>query len=247
MFYGNQAFKTLLPGLPSLCFAKTAVGQQSPNATLQIYHFNMSISFRQHFCDCYTDVAEGHITLEDSIQGINLATCVVLGEYFQLNEDTGAIPSGYPGLMVVLMDEFCAQASCMWRDSFVVTTGPPEGKTFTKIAVWSIEMYDVSLQCWMFSVERMSKGVTFRQSWYDASIIMVAGKLGESSTFDPWAWLTPFHNSVWYMLLVTVFTTAAVYLLLEEMNHKSNKRQTLRGPIQTTYLDCHNLVFTIRI
>jgi hypothetical protein len=237
MFCGNQSFKTLLPVLLSLCLAKTAMGQETPNDSLQINQFNTSISFRHDFCDRYIAVAEGRIALEDSIQGLSLTTTVKLGEYLRLDEDTGAIPSGYPGLMAVLMDEFCHRAGCTWRDTFAVTHRPPEDKTWTDIVVWTIETYDVSLNWWMSSVERMARGVAFTQSWYDASIIMVTEKPGGSNTFQYWAWLTPFDNNVWYMLVVTVAATASVYYLLEKINPKSDERGTQRdGPIEATFL-----------
>jgi hypothetical protein len=46
----------------------------------------------------------------------------------------------------------------------------------------------------MSSVERLTKGITNTEPWFDASIIMVTREQEESKTFDAWAWLTPFDD-----------------------------------------------------
>jgi hypothetical protein len=100
--------------------------------------------------------------------------------------------------MLVLMDEFCLQANCTWRDTFMVTQGPPQDKTWTNVAVWNMETYGISVGWWVSSAERMAKRVAFTQSWYDASIIMVTRKPNAyGETFDAWTWLTPFDDTVW--------------------------------------------------
>jgi hypothetical protein len=60
----------------------------------------------------------------------------------------------------------------------------------------------------MASLEQLTKGIANTELWYDASIIMITTKeQEESTTFDAWAWLTPFNDYVWIMLLVTCVVT----------------------------------------
>jgi hypothetical protein len=152
------------------------------------------------------------------------------------DEETGAINKVYPGIMPVLRDELCARAGCTWRDSFAVSGSPPEGKTWTDLQEWTAETYDVSLDWWMASLERLTKGIANTEPWYDASIIMVTKEQEESTTFDAWAWLTPFDDYVWYMLLVTCVVTGAVYYFLEKLNPEAEKRKIETDPIEATFL-----------
>jgi hypothetical protein len=139
--------------------------------------------------------------------------------------------------MPVLMDELRARAGCTWRDSFAVSGSPPEDETWTDLLEWTAETYDVSLDWWMSSLERLTKGIANTEPWYDASIIMVTSVQEEIKTFDLWGWLTPFANSVWYMLLVTCVVTGAVYYFLEILDHKADDKHNIAGdPIESTFL-----------
>lgn len=218
-------------------FSSSIHAQQAPNPLYATTPFS-EVNFRQNFCDEYDRVHNETISLPKALKGVALRPVLAQSEFFSLDSE-GRIPSDYPGLTAVLLDELCSpqRADCTWRDSFSVTDPPPTGKTWTDLLEWTTHTYDVSVDWWASSVERMALGVAFPESWYDASIIMVGKKdRSESTAFDPWAWLTPFDRGVWILILVSIVASGLVYWCLELIDPNSDKRRLENDPIDTTFL-----------
>jgi hypothetical protein len=226
------AFWRYLAALLSLVYV---AGQEGPNPLYETNMFNTSQNFRQDFCEVYKSVARGDILLANALQDIDLRALVIQGQFFRF--DDGTINEDYPGLEGVLMDEICHRAGCTWRGSYA-TVGEPidEGKTWTDLLLWSTETYDISVDWWISSIDRLQGGATFPEPFLDASIIMVTRMTEEPSGFNAWAWLAPFDRDVWIMIVVTVFVSSLVYWTLEQIDSKTDRREETLGAFETTWL-----------
>jgi hypothetical protein len=219
----------------------TPVGaQERPSARYQTDQFNESVSFRQNVCDLQDKYDRRETTLETALEGLELHTVHAISQYFQLKD--GAIDEEYPGLTAVILDELASRAKFTWRNSYA-TTGPPvAGKTWTELLQWTTGTYDLSVDWWAQSIDRLGMGISYTEGWYDASIIMVAPKNTNESKFDAWSWLDPFATGVWIMICVLIVFSGLVYWLLESINHKSDKRSLENSPIENIFLA--GIVFT---
>jgi hypothetical protein len=103
----------------TLCLFLQGVScQEAPNPALQTEQFNTFQIFRQNFCSLWTGVENGTVPLSDALNGAEIRPLFrPSDEYFRLTDD-GTIDEIYPGLVPVLLDEFCRRAGCTWRDSF---------------------------------------------------------------------------------------------------------------------------------
>jgi hypothetical protein len=163
------------------------MAQEAPNSRLQISLFTAASSsssssssqpssFRQDFCNLTT------------LQGVALNSNILLGEFIQfdfvhsgdvaknenneneqqqqvLNDMT--LNADYPGLMARLMDEVCARAGCTWRNTYSISSAVlPPNRTYSDLLHWATETYDISVDWWMRSSERMANGAAFIEPWY---------------------------------------------------------------------------------
>lgn len=96
------------------------------------------------------------------------------GSYFNYNNETGIQP--YGGIVAEIMDEVASRAGFTWRDSFGIYDVPSggENQTWTDLLVWSTDNYDLTVDWWAKSLDRMNLGVAFLNQWYDSSIIMIS-------------------------------------------------------------------------
>lgn len=96
------------------------------------------------------------------------------GSYFNYNNETGV--QQYGGIVSVIMDELSARAGFTWRDSFGIYDVPSgkENETWTDLLEWSVENYDLTIDWWAKSLDRMNLGVAFLKEWYDSSIILIS-------------------------------------------------------------------------
>ena len=220
--------------LPSLL----VVSQELPNPSFAVQQFDDTANFRQSFCDEYELVNKGALLLPLALNNTAIRPVLVVGEYFHLDEETGAINAEYPGLVAVLLDEFCSRAKCTWRDSYAVVDAPDKNHTWTDLLEWTTQSYDLSVDWWAASAERMALGIAFPESWYDADIIMVQKKPTDENNrpFNLWAWLTPFDAGVWGLIIATIVFSGLVYSGLEILDHRADKRNLGTDIAETTFL-----------
>lgn len=193
---------------------------------------------RQNVCQRQTAYANGETTLADALEGMKLRAVLGETQYFRLNRETGALDEDYPGLQPIILDELARRAKFTWRDSYaVVAETPVGGKTYTELLLWTVENYDVSVSWWMNSVKRHSLGISFPESWYDASIIMIGVKNEESgSKFETFSFLEPFTNSVWILIIFSIIASGLVYWILELIDDKSDREKLKNSPVESIYL-----------
>ena len=159
--------------------------QQAPNASLQLELFARPPSplttFRHDFCYLSDAIRQGNLTLEKALDGVAIHPALHLGEFVKLDgtdPNTLTLNADYPGLTVQLLDEICLRAGCTWRNTFAALGSLQGNQTFFDLLLWTTDTYDVSVDWWMRSVDRLRAGVTFAEPWYDATIIMVTRQEG---------------------------------------------------------------------
>lgn len=144
---------------------------------------------RQDMCERYDMVRLGNITLRDALQGMELRSLMRVGDFFRYTDEDGIDPLD-PGLLAVMMDELARRAGFTWRNSFGVVHKLPDKPpvenneessgnslapnatiaaaplTFTDLLIWSTETYDLSINWWDQTLERLERGASEFEEWY---------------------------------------------------------------------------------
>lgn len=209
-------------------------------------------TFRQDVCERYDMVRVGNITLRNALQGMELRPLMRVGPFFRYTDEGGIDPLD-GGLMAIMMDELGRRAGFSWRNSFGVvhglpeapsmedfeessgnslapntTTTPPGGDiSFTDLLIWSTETYDLSINWWDQTLERLERGASFLQPWFDGSIIMVQQRQVaeiDDKKIELWNWLRPFKPEVWAVTVFTIVFSGFAYAWLEYLSgHRRNR------------------------
>ena len=141
-------------------------------------------TYRQDMCERYDMVRLGNITLRDALQGLELRPLMRVGDFFRYTDEDGINPID-PGLLAVMMDELGRRAGFTWRNSFGVVHKLPEAPlvenfeessgnsmapnltreataeiTFSDLLIWSTETYDISINWWDQTLERLERGAS---------------------------------------------------------------------------------------
>ena len=230
------------------CFFGTATAQQSPSLGDKnsiITKFQDDIDFRSNVCHREKLFFHNEIGLSDALRGLNLT--VVMHNYefensfFSLTAD-GKLDTEDPGLFPTILDELSRRAGFTWRDSFAVL--PPldpvddKGKTWSDLLEWEINRFDISMDYWSHSVDRIAKGISFPEGYYDSSIILVENvdpHQNRSSIFSIWSFATPFEPIVWLYIFLSVLFTGILYMILERLNDESDERSLDHSPLATIF------------
>jgi hypothetical protein len=225
-----------------------ALAQQKP--AFEARPFEDVESFRQNVCDRAVKVESGEVELRESLEGLQLRPIMGDPNYFNLDLSTGGIDATYPGLIAVLLDELARRAGFTWRDSYGVIQNAegnlkdvvPPNRTWTEVLAWSVDQYDLSASWWPANQERMNLGVTFMEPWYDSSIILIGKEYPPEDTNEVnlWNWLRPYHNTVWYLVLATIFLSALVHQWLEWMADEREGRTFKRWTADCMYTSLLN-------
>lgn len=204
------------------------------------------VNHRQDVCGRYN---EFHSTpgseLRKGLNGMQLNVVVgnYLGADFNYDPVTGIDPE-YPGIAAVVLDELAARGNFTWRNSFGVYTDPVlHNGTWSDLLYWSLDTYDVVIDWWARSLDRMNKGAVFIEPWKDSSIILV-GKNREQEesthTINLWNWLLPYNFEVWAATIFTVIISAVVYQLLEWFADDRRDREFWQWCQENFYLSAIN-------
>lgn len=138
-------------------------------------------SFRQDFCNL-TLHSSNMSNVGNLVQGVAMNTVILLGEFIKFdngdhdnfdndNEQMRrmTLNPNYPGLVARLMDKICLRAGCSWRNNYSIIGAMPPNTTWSELLIWTTETYDISVEWWMRSTERMRHGAAFIEPWYVSS------------------------------------------------------------------------------
>jgi len=151
-----------------ILFCGVILAQEMPFFTVQ--KFDRSYMHRQNLCERQRLLFEGNVSLENALGGLDLN--VVMTDYtgteddffFSLNE-RGEIRAEDPGIFVVLLDEIARRAGFRWRDSFglvkALNSEEDGNKTWADLLEWEVETFDLSVEGWARSVDRMARSISF--------------------------------------------------------------------------------------
>ena len=206
---------------------RMVLGQDFPHALYQTSQFNSTADFRQSLCGRQHLYNQGEISnLENVLEGLELRPILRLNQYFRLDAE-GKIDEEYPGLAAILLDEIARRGKFTWRNSFATMERPIADKTFTELLLWSADTYDLSVSWWDQTIERVSSGIAYPESWYDSSLILVGKKPqseDEDDVFNAWSWLAPFDYEVWGLILATFVFSGLVYVFMVKVDPYTDKR-----------------------
>ncbi|GFH55066.1 hypothetical protein CTEN210_11542 [Chaetoceros tenuissimus] len=214
-----QAPLHLLRSISSLIEAAIVTdGPLLPNPDLYVEPFNTAVSYCQDFCDLQSKFHNGEVELRTAFQGRQINVNIGYDSSVINFLEDGTIDPLEPGIMIEVLDEVARRGGFTWIDSFVYEQAPPPDKSWTDLLVWSIATYDISVNWWFTTPERVALGASFPTAWYDAAQII--GEKQDVDTFDSGFdllfWAKPFNQGVWWTLLGTMVLTGFVFLYVEE-------------------------------
>jgi Ligand-gated ion channel len=201
--------------------------QQTPLFNIPNLSQNKSSSVRQNVCDRYLRYLDDRSSIRNALAGLQLHVGVRGSKFFNFRKGEGGseiIDPMYPGVAGVLLDELAARAGFDWRQSYGIIRPPLVGtnQTYTDVLVWSTDFYDVSISWWDSTIERLKQGISFPEGFVDGSFIIVGVELlRQQEKINLWAWLRPFHWSVWLMIVITIFFSGCMYQLLENLGNSN--------------------------
>ena len=230
--------------LQLLLLYSLASAQQFPFATVR--KFDRSKSYRTNVCERQLMLWNGTLELPLALSGLQLSVSITNYQegketyFFSLTD--GHIPVTNPGLFALILDELAKRAEFEWRNSFVAYSPlhPVEdvNRTWTDILDWAIDTFDIAMERWAYTAERLNIPASFPLGWYDNSIIL--GELIQNSSqkktvVDLWSFLDPFHQSLWWGVLLAIVVTGVVYWILEVWNIHTDERHLECKPLASIF------------
>lgn len=203
-----------------------------------------NITHRQSVCDRYEMFNNGEIELKDALDGVEIRPLVGAydGAFFNYDPENG-IDREYPGLAATIMDELARRGKFTWRNSFGVYYNPSDyNHSWSAVLLWGIDTYDLIVDWWAVSIERMQLGVVFLKEWQDSSIMLIKKKQKEeiSDEINFWNWLRPYDWKVWALTILTIVSSGLVYQTLEWLADERNDRSLWEWSLENLYLSLIN-------
>ena len=120
-----------------------------------------------------------------------------------------------------------------------------EDITFTDLLVWSVDTYDISINWWDSTLERLERGTSFLKPWFDGSIILIQKGARNPEVIDEdtirwWNWSRPFEPAVWLLTILTVITSGMTYQIIEHFNNDRDNRSWWQWFSDGVYLSAIN-------
>jgi hypothetical protein len=244
----------LLAVLCFLVFTSWLCGQKLPHGSVNaqefpyvsVNKFDLNVSYRTNLCERQLMIWNGTMELPNVLSGLKLSVAITNYQtgketyFFSLTNDN-RIDEKNPGLFAILLDELASRAGFEWRNSFIAH--PPldpmtdGNKTWTDILTWAVTTFDISMERWSHTLERLAIPVSFPLGWYDNSIVL--GEIVQSSqskrVVDLWSFLDPFHLTLWLGATLAVVITGIVYWILEIWNVDADERQLECKPLASIF------------
>ena len=221
-------------------------GQETPYAIVP--KFDRTVSYRTNVCDRQLQLYNGTLQLPDALRGLNLTVSITNYSngketfFFTLNPVTHQIDEANPGVFALVLDELATRAGFTWRNTYIpyppldpITDG---NQTWTDILSWAVQTFDISMERWAQTVQRLEIPVSFPISWYDNSIVLGEIVLPSSQTkqdFHFWSFLDPFRLTLWLSLLFSIAITGIIYYILELWNSSADERDLECKPIASIF------------
>jgi len=172
------------------------------------------------------EYATGQTNIRDALKGLNLTVGVVdqLNDVYIHFKEDGAIDDDDPGIFVIILDELARRGQFSWRNKYARVL-PPEGVNpdtgiaynWTDVLYEAVANYDFSFAEWVHNQERRVRGISFPVGWYDASTILIQNQVQEEVIFDLLAFLKPFSNEVWAMIMGVFVISGLLYWLIDKI------------------------------
>jgi Ligand-gated ion channel len=205
---------------------------------------------RTNVCDRQRLLSSGAIPLRDALAGLDASVAITNyrtpneNRFFTLSGE-GTIKAVDPGLFVVVLDEVARRAGFAWRDSFAAVDplSPAEdaNRTWSDLLEWEVTNFDIAVDYWGRSKQRMALGIAFPRGWYSGSVILATLRAPRAETFSSyWAFLLPFDGWTWVCVLAVVVFTGMCYFLLDRLDTDADEKEM--KPAVAVFLSA--LVFT---
>jgi len=247
-FFDNLRTTMRIFALLTILLLRRTLAQQRPS--LNATKFDRSVSYRNNYCDVLSQVYGNVVKLPFALKGRNLNLAFVdytstsdESIFFGLNE-MGEVKRSDAGLFVMLIDELATRAGFTWRDSFaaipLLNSEEDGNRTWTELLLWTTDTYDVAVDFFAKTPERIALGVSFPEGWYDSSVILV-GRSGEGE-LSLFSFFRPFTVGVWLMIGVFIVFTGLLYWFLARVDTVSDARDLGDKPLSAIFLA--SLAFT---
>jgi len=173
-----------------------------------------NVTHRQDFCLLNRRVEDGEVALPNILTNQSIH----VGVYdFDWNEET-KYPSNQ-ALSVRILDELARRGQFNWRNSYGLVAAPTSDDptaTFDSILDWGVRTYDLLMEWYVATPQRLSRNVIYPEGWFDATFILIhKTNADDSDEFKLWAFFDPFSKTVWWLILTTVIVTALISYLID--------------------------------
>lgn len=205
--------------------------------------FTPGVSHRQNMCARFLDYENNNATLRDGLRGLQLRPIIAHWrddyEIFRYNNETG-IDDEYSGIVVKILDDLAERAGFSWKESFAVMPRV-ENTSISDQLEWAVETYDMAIDWFTRTPERMERGVAFLDPWRDGTIILVAKKpKPKEPTPSLWSFMKPFNAGVWGLIVLTVIISAMTNQFIEHMHGDRDERSLWQWTSDNLYLSAIN-------
>ncbi|CAJ1948889.1 unnamed protein product [Cylindrotheca closterium] len=181
------------------------------------------------FCDV---VRDNSMPLLDALKGRNLSIAIQYGpgfDFFIYKPDEPLSPSNPRGMIATMLDELGRRGGFSWRNSFVAydtntvnaLVGEGDGK-WDRMLNWTISTFDLSVDKWILTTERLENETVFLHSWFDAGLILV--DQGDQTDLNWLGFAAPFDGYVWMAIAFTLFFSAVSSMVIESFEGRRGGR-----------------------
>lgn len=207
-----------------------------PNATMTVDYFNVSVTHRQNFCDIQKKIDKNETDIDTALNGLNIHVSLATDQAFVNVKGQGKdrfLEVDDPGVLVEILNKVAESGNFSWKNTFVFEDPTPTLSTGDDYLIQIIETYDVSINWWSETFNRISKGAAYPAPWYDNSPIIIEKKYdastSRSSKFDFFNWNRPFTVDVWLAIVGTIIITGFFLYLIQEHLSQTADGATSRG------------------
>ncbi|CAJ1948885.1 unnamed protein product [Cylindrotheca closterium] len=181
------------------------------------------------FCEVVRDKS---FQLKDALRGKNLSIASQYGpgfDFFQYDPDEPLSETNPTGMIANVLDELAGRAGFTWRNSFVayntttadILVGTGTGK-WDRMLKETTSFFDLSVDKWLLTTERLENETVFLHSWFDASLILV--DTGNKPEINWLGFADPFESRVWFTIAGTVLMSAIFMIVIESLENRRDGR-----------------------
>jgi len=181
------------------------------------------------FCDVVRNKPHD---LKNALVGRNLSVAVQYGpgfNFFIYNQEEGLSATNPSGMIANVLDELASRAGFSWRNSFVaynttttdILVGKGAGK-WDRMLKQLTSRFDLSVDKWYLTSERLENQTVFLRSWFDSSLILV--DQGNELKINWFGFKEPFQDSVWTGIIATILMSAIFMIIIESLEDRRDGR-----------------------